>query len=307
MPIPEKKPDKREYTIMVVPHHGQSVRSIRIPISAIKCGVGILSVAALILGGMFINYRHTVHTANAEKAELEKLRQVNNFQVKQIEQLAKATSVLQEDMARLNKLDAEVRRMLNNEETGVSRSGSARPGSNASGGQGGPTAPPKVDELLALVNDLQANAKAREQSLKNLRDALSERNARLAATPSIWPASGEVTSRFGWRSSPWGWGSDWHPGIDIANDYGTPIAATAAGEVVFSGWYGGYGQMIRIDHGNGIETVYAHNAENLVRPGQYVKKGDVIAYMGSTGASTGTHLHYEVRVNGTAVNPANFL
>lgn len=308
IPKPDKKPDRREYTFMVVPHHGKSVISVRLPIKAIKYGIGALSVAALVLGGMFINYRYTVTSANAEKAELEKLRQVNSFQVKQIEQLAQATTALQDDMVRLNKLDTEIRRMLNNEDTGTaSRSGVTRPSAGYNG-QGGPSNPVKVEELNQLVQDMQQSAKTREQSLKNLRDSLAERNAQLAATPSIWPTSGDVTSRFGWRSSPWGWGSsDWHPGIDIANDYDTPIQATANGYVSFSGWYGGYGKMIKIDHGNGIETIYAHNNENGVSVGQSVKKGEVIGYMGNTGASTGTHLHYEVRVNGTAVNPANFL
>ncbi|MGL5513487.1 MAG: M23 family metallopeptidase, partial [Sporomusa sp.] len=116
-----------------------------------------------------------------------------------------------------------------------------------------------------------------------------------------------VTSRFGWRSSPWGRGSDWHPGIDIANDTDTPIVAAAAGIVTNSGWSGGYGKMIEIDHGNGIVTIYGHNSKLLVESGKLVKKGQPIAYMGNTGLSTGSHLHYEVRVNGTAVNPASFL
>lgn len=308
LPKLEKKPDKREYTFMVVPHHGKSVFSARIPIKAIKYGVGILSVVVLIMGGLFINYRYTVNSANAEKAELDKLRQENSFQVKQIEQLAKATTVLQDDIVRLNKLDAEIRRMLNNEDTGAaSRSGVTRPAAASNGGQGGPFNPPKVEELNKVVQEMHTTVQSREQSLKNLRDELAARNARLAATPSIWPTNGDVTSRFGWRSSPWGWGSDWHPGIDIANDHGTALMSTADGQVSFSGWYGGYGKIIKIDHGNGIETVYAHNSENSVSVGQYVKKGEVIGYMGNTGASTGSHLHYEVRVNGTAINPANFL
>jgi murein DD-endopeptidase MepM/ murein hydrolase activator NlpD len=141
-----------------------------------------------------------------------------------------------------------------------------------------------------------------------LRDELLERNAKWAATPSIWPAQGQVTSRFGYRSSPWGEGSDFHPGIDIANDYGTPIVAAAAGKVVFSGWdSGGYGEMVQIDHGNGIVSIYGHASRTVARVGQNVQKGSLIAYMGSTGMSTGTHVHYEVRINGTAVDPSQFL
>lgn len=302
-----KPPDRREYTLMFVPHHGRNVVSLRIPIRMLKFLAAALCVLLVATIGTFLNYRHAIGVAAVEKTELEQLRQVNATQDNQLDQLAKATASLQEDMNRLNKLDSDLRRIVNSEEMpSTSRSGVVRPTASY-GGQGGPAVKPQASELINLVKDLQANAKAREQSLTALREALVERNARLSATPSIWPAGGEVTSRFGWRSSPWGWGSDWHPGLDIANDYGTPIVATADGEVVFSGWYGGYGKMIQIDHGNGVVTVYGHCAQNLVNAGDKVKKGETIAYMGSTGYSTGTHVHYEVRVNGTAVNPVNFL
>jgi murein DD-endopeptidase MepM/ murein hydrolase activator NlpD len=300
------QPDRREYTFMFVPHHGKNVISLRVPIKVLKYSAIALCTLLVFTVGTILNYRYAASVASAEKAELQRLRQVNETQHGQIEQLAKATTVLQEDMNRLNKLDAELRRMVNNDDSGVSRSGVTRP-SPGQGGQGGPAVKPQLSELSNLINELQLAAKVREQSLTAMKGTLAERNARLAATPSIWPTDGEVTSRYGWRSSPWGWGSDWHPGIDIANDYGTPIVATADGEVVYSGWYSGYGKMIQIDHGYGVVTAYAHNSENAVNIGQRVKKGEIIGYMGSTGYSTGTHLHYEVRVNGTAVNPANFM
>lgn len=302
-----KKPERREYTLMVVPHQGQAVYSIRVPMKLLKYTGIALAIVVICLSGVFLHYRYEVHVAQGDKVELDKLRQVNGVQVQQIEQLAKATAALQDDMNRLNTLDGELRRMVNSDDaTQTSRSGVARPPSGQ-GGKGGPAVKPQPEQLLLLVKDLQENAKAREQSLLNLKDAISDKKARLAATPSIWPASGEVTSRFGWRSSPWGGGSDWHPGLDIADDYGTPIYATADGVVVFSGWYAGYGKMVQIDHGNGIATLYGHNSENLVDVGQSIRKGQHIANMGSTGYSTGTHVHYEVRVNDSAVNPANFL
>jgi murein DD-endopeptidase MepM/ murein hydrolase activator NlpD len=129
----------------------------------------------------------------------------------------------------------------------------------------------------------------------------------LATKPSIWPVSGEVTSGFGWRNSPYGDGSELHPGIDIANNMGTPIVATADGEVVKSGAAGGYGNEVQIDHGNGITTIYGHNSRIIVTVGQSVKKGQIISYLGSTGRSTGPHVHYEIRVNGTAVDPTSFM
>ena len=122
--------------------------------------------------------------------------------------------------------------------------------------------------------------------------------------PSIWPTTGVVTSPYGLR---WG-GTDFHPGIDIANDMGTPIVATADGVVEYAGWNaGGYGNMVDINHGNGLMTRYGHASQVVVTTGQYVKRGQLIAYMGSTGFSTGPHVHYEVHVNGQRVNPISYL
>lgn len=298
-----QKPDKREYTLMIVPHQGEAVIRLRIPIRAVKASLAVACVLALVATGLFVNYRYTVNVAKAEKTELARLREVTSYQYAQLEQLAKKTATLQEDVSRLNLLDAEIRRMVDADPAPVSRSGNR----SRYSGQGGAEAKPNVDQLSSLVEELQTTVKVREKSLAELKQKITEHNARLAVTPSIWPTNGDVTSRFGWRHSPFGWGSDWHPGIDIANSYGTAIAATADGTVIMSGWFGGYGKCIQIDHGNGIVTLYGHNSENVVSVGEFVKKGEVIAYMGSTGASTGSHVHYEIRVNGTAVNPANFL
>jgi murein DD-endopeptidase MepM/ murein hydrolase activator NlpD len=117
----------------------------------------------------------------------------------------------------------------------------------------------------------------------------------------IWPARGQLTSRFGWRR----WRH--HDGIDIAAPYGTPITAARDGMVVFSGWYHAYGRAIIIDHGEGLQTLYGHASRLLVRTGQRVTKGQIIAHVGSSGRSTGPHLHFEVRINGRPVNPIKYL
>jgi len=125
--------------------------------------------------------------------------------------------------------------------------------------------------------------------------------------PTIRPISGRVTSGFGWRRNPWGGrGGEMHTGVDIAARTGTPIRATGGGTVVFSDWDGAFGNKVIIDHGFGIRTLYAHNSANLVYVGQTVRRGDTIARVGSTGRSTGPHVHYEVLVNGVAVDPTNF-
>ncbi|MDY6268805.1 MAG: M23 family metallopeptidase [Selenomonadaceae bacterium] len=187
------------------------------------------------------------------------------------------------------------------------------------GSVGGPAIQPDVQNVRATLDDLEKRVAVRRASLEKLKQTMRDNQALLApaalssgglnfgpsiTTPSMWPARGEVSSPYGLR---WG-GSDFHPGIDIANDMGTPIVATADGTVSVAGWNsGGYGNMVDIDHGNGIMTRYGHAMQVVVVPGQHVRRGQVIAYMGSTGFSTGPHVHYEVRVNGSPVNPVGYL
>lgn len=296
----------KEKTINVI-DHGQQLDSILIPKRIIKGTAGVLCLLIILIVGLVVNYRQTVSETSGDKAELEMLRQTNGVQVKQIEQLAKATTSLQNDMERLNSLDAELRRIVNNEDTTVTlRAGLMRPSVNYNN-QDKEQAQLELNQINNMINNLQVAVKVREESLVELKEELLAKQARLAARPSIWPTTGEITSRFGSRNSPGGIGSNFHPGIDIANDVGTPIIATADGTVLESGWSSGYGETVAIDHGNNITTLYGHNSKIVVHTGQSVKKGQLIAYLGSTGYSTGPHLHYEIRVNGTAVNPASFL
>lgn len=116
-----------------------------------------------------------------------------------------------------------------------------------------------------------------------------------------WPARGRISSTYGWR-----WGRQ-HEGIDIAVPRGTPVRAAAPGRVVYSGWGGGYGYLVSIDHGNGVVTRYAHNSRLVVRVGQRVSRGQVVAYSGNTGNSTGPHVHFEIRYRGRPVDPLPYL
>jgi murein DD-endopeptidase MepM/ murein hydrolase activator NlpD len=158
--------------------------------------------------------------------------------------------------------------------------------------------------MIAEANALAAeDARIRAQ----LAAAQSARASSAATdtTPSshglIWPVSGPVTSPFGYR-----WGR-LHAGIDIGVGYGTPIHAAASGTVVLAGWTGGYGNYTCIDHGGGLATCYAHQSSYAVSAGAHVSQGQVIGYVGSTGHSFGAHLHFEVRINGTPVDPLGYL
>ena len=123
----------------------------------------------------------------------------------------------------------------------------------------------------------------------------------------IWPLSGPITSEFGWRTHPIFGNARFHSGLDIGGDYGLPICAAQSGVVIEAGWIGGYGNTVMIEHGGGIVTLYGHNESLAVGVGQHVNQGDVIAYCGSTGNSTGPHCHFEVRVGGEPVSPWDYL
>jgi murein DD-endopeptidase MepM/ murein hydrolase activator NlpD len=122
-----------------------------------------------------------------------------------------------------------------------------------------------------------------------------------------WPTTGRITSSFGGRKSPGGIGSTNHKGLDIANSRGTAIYAADGGTVTYAGWMGGYGYTVKIRHKDGYAPLYAHNSKLLVSAGSHVYKGQQIAKMGSTGNSTGSHCHFEIRINGVAKNPMNYL
>jgi murein DD-endopeptidase MepM/ murein hydrolase activator NlpD len=156
------------------------------------------------------------------------------------------------------------------------------------------------EEYLAEVDGLEAQSAALGAQIQAAQSGQSSTGA-VSSAGLIWPVNGPVTSGFGMR-----WGR-MHTGIDIAVPAGTPVHASASGTVVYAGWMSGYGYLVAIDHGNGLATAYAHNSSLLVPVGQHVAQGDTISLSGSTGHSTGPHVHFEVRVNGVPVDPLLYL
>ncbi|MBR2214222.1 MAG: peptidoglycan DD-metalloendopeptidase family protein [Selenomonadaceae bacterium] len=298
------------YTIKIIPAQGETVRSINLPGYALKMGLVFLGLM-LVLGAASLG--HTLYSLIHEERlaeEADELRLVNGIQQEQLLQLAERVNTLQGREEELIRLAEEIRRL--------SAGSSDAEKEEAAGGQGGPYPQVKAD-----VNSLNETLSFMENNLTKQRERLQALHSEVRAerdkffalrsagfsavgstTPSIWPASGVVTSPFGYR---WG-GTDYHPGIDIANDLGTPIVATADGVVTVAGWNaGGYGNMVDIDHGGGVMTRYGHASQVIVSAGQQVRRGQVIAFMGSTGFSTGPHVHYEVHVGGQVVNPVSYL
>jgi murein DD-endopeptidase MepM/ murein hydrolase activator NlpD len=168
----------------------------------------------------------------------------------------------------------------------------------------------RIATQVAAMEDLTASQEAQLETLIQERQAEIDRANGIAGRVVhsngyfSWPVTGIITSPFGWRSNPFGGGPEFHQGLDIAAPMGTTITAAAAGTVIMAQWYGGYGNYILIDNGNHYSTGYGHLSAIYVTRGQYVQRGQAIGAVGSTGYSTGPHLHFEVRIDGKPVDPA---
>ncbi len=163
--------------------------------------------------------------------------------------------------------------------------------------------PGEVFTLMKLQRDIVCTT----STIQTVKSFIDIRSKVVKDTPSIVPNHGHITSLFGWRRSPFGHGRDFHTGIDVAAASGTVIRATAPGVVSSANWGGGYGNMIRIKHKYGYETVYGHLRGMTVQSGQYIKKGQIIGYVGQTGNATGNHCHYEIRLGGMPINPYPYM
>ncbi len=176
-------------------------------------------------------------------------------------------------------------------------------------GQGGSESASDVpaSDLLSSLDTLQGQFDQSGRQLAVLEAMLFDQQLEDQRTPAGMPAPGYISSGYGGRSDPFGRGRAHHTGIDIDANSGDPVTAAAEGVVSYSGVRSGYGNVVEIDHGNGYTTLYAHNSRNLVRVGDVIRVGQLIAKVGSTGRSTGSHLHFEVHVDGRPVNPRQYL
>lgn len=164
--------------------------------------------------------------------------------------------------------------------------------------------PSAVPDAMTVVRQMLT---ALEVRLESARPRLERRAALARATPAIWPALGALTSAFGSRRDPFTAAASMHPGLDLDVEFGDPVHVTADGVVIDARYHAEYGNMVTVSHGFGIETRYAHLSRYVVRPGTSVTRGQVVGHAGSTGRSTGPHLHYEVWIAGRAVNPLQYL
>jgi murein DD-endopeptidase MepM/ murein hydrolase activator NlpD len=264
--------------------------------------LGAFGLTAVAYGG----YRTLTHEVNyQELASLRAAVQAQHGMAAQLE-------TLQQELSRLRTFDTQIRRLAGLD---------AAPSSGSTLAVGGGTLELskalKASEeaetsalLHRLVQDLERLEREmalRGESLQAVQEYLTKQKDRLAATPSLWPTEGFVSSRFGPRTSPFTGQPQHHTGVDIAAPPGTPIRAPAAGVVTFAGPLPGYGNVLVLTHGFGFKTFYGHNQRNAVVKGQAVTRGQQIATVGNTGYSTGAHLHYEVLQNDAPHDPLKYI
>lgn len=180
------------------------------------------------------------------------------------------------------------------------------PTRNEGGGRGGAATPAALEDVLKYADQ---QTRAFSEKLSEVSPALNEALEREAAMPYGYPIRGQtrITSYFGYRRNPFGWGFEFHNGLDFPASYGTPVRVTGAGRVIETGWKGPFGLAVVVDHGYGYRTLYGHLSSITVQVGQRLERGDQVGLVGSTGRSTGPHLHYTVFRNGSEVNPIPYL
>lgn len=292
--------DKDKVTVLIVPHTGKEPVSLKVPVRTPHFLVAILVLGVIFLSVFIQAYLHMSYQVE----ELSHLKEVTRAQKAEINHLSNQTLQLMRQVEEVEELSQQIRDILGLQEQvpgeGLEGLAGERP---LLADRGGFRLGASSMELEHLGDALAGKA----EELGSLIGAAEDYRHRMEHTPSMWPTQGRVTSKFGYRRSPFTRRMEFHSGIDIANSSGTPIIATASGRVVEASYRRGWGRLIILEHGYGFRTYYAHLRGYAVEVGDTVAKGQLIGYMGNSGASTGTHLHYEVHYNGERMNPREYM
>lgn len=305
-----------QLSIVIIPHTGDQTRQI-----SIKKGFLFLFVFAIIsISTISVLLFFTVfglnHVVNNKTQYISTLEETTKTQQNEIEVLENKTAAVNEKLKMLEELEAQVRNLVGlkppKEEDippadTVSRSMIIQRDLSQYNTQSvNQDVHVNLNNLVVEQPDIKMVENQMDTEITQLSELIEDVKDRLKyldALPNIVPAKGKFTSKFGYRKHPISRRIEMHCGLDIANSKGTQIVAAGTGKVTFAGYKSGYGYVVIISHGYGYKSLYAHNSKNLVKVGQQVEKGDAIAKMGSTGQSTGTHVHFEVRYNGKPINP----
>lgn len=287
----------KRFTILIIPEGSHRVRRFALKLSTLKWTAAGAGVCALLMAAVMI----FAMRANFDRNEFDRLREEARLHQQERGQLVAKLETMRKELVVMAQNDAKVRVMAK----------LAKPQGDTLGGVGGPAVGDEpADSLVTLqrqIDELRREVDLRRVSQEEIQGFLNDQRSMLGAKPTGWPVKGWLTSAFGVRRDPFDGQRRMHEGLDIATRTGTPVMATAAGIVREVGTEPGYGKLVVIDHGYGFSTAYGHNSRILVKVGQRVRRGDLIATAGNTGRSSGPHVHYEVRLNGVPVNPNKYL
>ncbi len=301
---------KKKITFAIISNSGCKIKKITASPKAIRIA-SLLAVGSLVfIFAIMVNYYNLKNIASDTKI-LRRIVALQNEEIQhhknQVKTFAAEINSLKTKLVKLNNLEKKIRIIANMENDDNNSSifgiGGSAPGDI-----------PIIEEHTTILREMHEQSKilniasSRQQDgLVNLLGQLENKVDLLASTPSIHPVNGWITSKFGYRHSPFTNQREFHQGFDIGAPKGTKVIATADGIITFAGTKGTLGRTVIIDHGHGMVTRYGHLYKILKQSGKHVKRGEVIARIGSSGRSTGYHLHYEIRINGIPVNPEKYL
>jgi murein DD-endopeptidase MepM/ murein hydrolase activator NlpD len=293
---------RKTFLLKIIPPDGYSVYRLAFTRRHLAM-LGVLMVMFSLAAVGFHTYQ--LHVAAADVRALQTLTAEQQTKLQTIDKQADALAA---QLKTVQKENAEIKRLIGADRGGrkqhafVTLPSAAAPSADFS------TVQARLGELARASDATRDDAQHLQRvamRVLNLRRMASIAHERmLAAIPSLNPVGGGIAASFGWRTNPW---PEFHKGLDLEANYGTPVHATAAGTVASAGWDGGFGLKVDIDHGNGYHTWYAHLSRAQVNPGQRVTKGQLIALSGSSGSSTGPHLHYQLMLDGQPIDPQPFL
>ena len=299
------------YKLQLVDRVTDTTRTVRLSRRGLRLlAVGAGAIVGIVAAASIFSI-YTLTHSYLHEAEAAQLREANRIQQEQIRQIAKKASALGQEVDAIQRTEDGLRALVG--APPAETDSAVQEGDAAPAPTGGAPHALTTDEVGEALTMLEERTAVRRTSIGQLAVMMQKDVPGASSflgddtpvtTPTGWPTDGFISSGYGLR---WN-GAEFHQGIDIAAEMGTPIVATADGVVTIAGWNaGGYGNMVDIDHGSGVSTRYGHASAVVVTPGQRVRRGQIIAYVGSTGHSTGPHLHYEVRLSGQPVNPTSYL
>ena len=307
---------RKDYSFLIFNHIGSPIKRLSVSkksLAVFGCIIAALFIVMVFWGIDYCHVRKSARKSTALEKRIVQQEDLIDHQREQIQMFAANINELKSQLAELNNFEKKIRVIANLENNdsdseGVFGIGGSMPDDLDPSIEMKERQSALIQEMHEQVRDLDLVAASQHERFETLYGHLEEQRNILACTPTVRPVDGGyVSSSFGYRTSPFTGRKEFHKGLDISIKQGVPIIATADGVVSFSGSKGLLGNCIIIDHGYGFVTRYGHAKKLLKKRGERVKRGDVIAYVGNTGRSTGPHVHYEVMLNGVQVNPKRYI